>query len=114
VFIVRCIATVRPRTKENTAPILLSAGVLLALPSNGSMRHSILQMLVSNENEMSLRLTTFCKWQPENLDRFHLRVEWSIFTEFDRDIAIRVQFRSFIDECKKLIQFLLTAIFQRL
>jgi hypothetical protein len=41
VFSVRCITTVRARTTEKTSPVLLAACVLRALPSNGSVRHSI-------------------------------------------------------------------------
>jgi hypothetical protein len=40
-FSVRCIATVCALTTENTAPVLLAACVLRALPSSGSIRHNI-------------------------------------------------------------------------
>jgi hypothetical protein len=40
-FSARCIAMVRARTTENTAPVLLAARVLRTLPSNGFMSHSI-------------------------------------------------------------------------
>jgi hypothetical protein len=41
VFTVRCIATIRAWITENNAPLLFTACVLRALPSNGCMRHNI-------------------------------------------------------------------------
>jgi hypothetical protein len=38
---VRCIATVRAQTTENTAPVSLAECVLQALPSSGTVRHSM-------------------------------------------------------------------------
>lgn len=41
-FSIRCLATVRSRTTVITAPVLLAACELWALPSNGSVLHNMM------------------------------------------------------------------------
>jgi hypothetical protein len=73
IFSMRCIATVRTRTTENTAPLLLAARVLRALPSSVSMCNNIVfinvvrQIHALNFNDPLLTNAMFtdkCKFYP--------------------------------------------------
>jgi hypothetical protein len=73
IFSMRCIVTVRTRTTENTAPLLLTACALWALPSSVSTCHSIViikvvrELHVLNSNDplvTNAMLTSKCKFYP--------------------------------------------------
>jgi hypothetical protein len=83
-FSVRCTGSVRARTTENTAPVLLAACVLRTLPGNGSMYHSMFTFYCKyfmNRKGLLLQLsciyvcfiyyvcTTYVNWQVFSLLR---------------------------------------------